>query len=182
MIFRGPSWGPCLSSSQWSLNLNIVSYLEVRQGAVKFYWHIWPQTLNYSCFISFVFVYLRWRGRWEGGSGWGIHVYPWLVHVNVWQKPLQYCKVISLQLKKIKNKKKKNTLIGPSNNSNLDIPHDNSTCIENHPMFSISLKFCNYFYVRGTVLKWHVLQSALACRGHLFHGAGAIFISTFLAA
>ena len=23
-----------------------------------------------------------------------------LIHVNVWQKPLQYCKVISLQLKK----------------------------------------------------------------------------------
>ena len=51
------------------------------------------------------------RGRWEGGSGWGTHVNPWLIHVNVWQKPLQYCKVISLQLikingKKIKKKKK----------------------------------------------------------------------------
>ena len=23
------------------------------------------------------------RGRWEGGSGWGIHVNPWLIHVNV---------------------------------------------------------------------------------------------------
>ena len=22
----------------------------------------------------------------------------WLIHINVWQKPLQYCKVISLQL------------------------------------------------------------------------------------
>ena len=29
----------------------------------------------------------------------GTHVHPWLIHVNVWQKPLQYCKVISLQLK-----------------------------------------------------------------------------------
>ena len=46
---------------------------------------------------------IGWRGRWEGGSGMGIHVYPWLIHVNVWQKPLQYCKVISLQL--IKKKK-----------------------------------------------------------------------------
>ena len=27
------------------------------------------------------------------------HVHPWLIHVNVCQKPLQYCKVISLQLK-----------------------------------------------------------------------------------
>ena len=25
--------------------------------------------------------------------------HPWLIHVNVWQKPLQYCRVISLQLK-----------------------------------------------------------------------------------
>ena len=22
-----------------------------------------------------------------GGSGWGTHVHPWLIHVNVWQKP-----------------------------------------------------------------------------------------------
>ena len=46
------------------------------------------------------------RGRWERGSGWGIHVNPWLIHVNVWQKPLQCCKVISLQLIKINEKKK----------------------------------------------------------------------------
>ena len=45
------------------------------------------------------------RGRWEGGSGWGIHVNPWLIHVSVWQKTLQYCKVISLQLIKINEKK-----------------------------------------------------------------------------
>ena len=25
----------------------------------------------------------RWRGRWERGSGWGTHVNPWLIHVNV---------------------------------------------------------------------------------------------------
>ena len=48
---------------------------------------------------------LKSRGRWEGGLGWGIHVYPRLIHVSVLQKPLQYCKVISIQL--IKKKKKK---------------------------------------------------------------------------
>ena len=48
---------------------------------------------------------IRRRGRWEGGSGWGTHVNPWLIHVNVWQKPIQYCKVISLQLIKINEKK-----------------------------------------------------------------------------
>ena len=54
---------------------------------------------------------IGWRRRWEGGSGWGTHVNPWLIHVNVWQNPLQYCKVFSLQLiKKNKNKKKENLL------------------------------------------------------------------------
>ena len=30
-----------------------------------------------------------WRGRWEGGSGWGTHVNPWLFYSNVWQNSLQ---------------------------------------------------------------------------------------------
>ena len=34
------------------------------------------------------------RGVQDGG-----HVHPWLIHVNVLQKPVQYYKVISLQLK-----------------------------------------------------------------------------------
>ena len=49
---------------------------------------------------------MGWGGKWEGGSRWGIRVNPWLIHVNVWQKPLQYCKVISLQLIKINGGKK----------------------------------------------------------------------------
>ena len=28
----------------------------------------------------------------RGSSGWGTHVHPWLIQVNVWQKPLQYLK------------------------------------------------------------------------------------------
>ena len=43
-------------------------------------------------------------GRWEGGAGWGTHVDPWLIHVNVWQNPLQYYKVINLQLIKVNGK------------------------------------------------------------------------------
>ena len=50
---------------------------------------------------------MGWKGRREGGWRWGTHVNPWLIHVNVWQKPLQYCKVISLQLIKISGKKNK---------------------------------------------------------------------------
>ena len=48
---------------------------------------------------------------WDNAEGWGgegsgrgiqdrgIHVHPWLIHVDVWQKPLRYYKVIILQLK-----------------------------------------------------------------------------------
>ena len=45
------------------------------------------------------------EGGGSGGWGWGIHVTPWLIHVNVWQNPLQCGKVISLQLIKINLKK-----------------------------------------------------------------------------
>ena len=31
---------------------------------------------------------MRWEGRREGDLGWGTHVHPWLIHVNIWQKPL----------------------------------------------------------------------------------------------
>ena len=48
---------------------------------------------------------MGWGGRREVGSGWGTHVNPQLIHVMVWQKPLQYCKIISLQLIKINGKK-----------------------------------------------------------------------------
>ena len=57
---------------------------------------------------------MGWRGRRERGSGWGTHANPWLIHVNVWQKPLQYCKVISLQLIKINEKKKVSLTFVPS--------------------------------------------------------------------
>ena len=47
------------------------------------------------------------------------HVNPWLIHVNVWKKPLQYCKVISLQLIKKKWGKKK-----LSKRYNFSFPHN----------------------------------------------------------
>ena len=50
---------------------------------------------------------MGWGGRREGGSRWGTHVNPWLIHVNIWQKLLQYCKVINLQLIIINEKKEK---------------------------------------------------------------------------
>ena len=59
---------------------------------------------------------MGWGGRREGGSRWGTHADPWLIHVNVWQKPLQYCKVFRLQLIKIKEEKQTNPVyrsVGP---------------------------------------------------------------------
>ena len=41
---------------------------------------------------------MGWGGRWEGASGRGTDVQPWLIHVNIWQKTLQYCKVINLSV------------------------------------------------------------------------------------
>ena len=44
-----------------------------------------------------------WDEEGSVGLGWGFRMgnacNSWLIHMNVWQKPLQYCKVISLQLK-----------------------------------------------------------------------------------
>ena len=36
------------------------------------------------------------EGGGRGGSALGTHVHPWWIQVNVWQIPLQYCKVTSL--------------------------------------------------------------------------------------
>ena len=33
-----------------------------------------------------------WGGSWEGVSGWGTHVHPWRIQVNM-AKPIQCCKV-----------------------------------------------------------------------------------------
>ena len=45
---------------------------------------------------------IGWRGRWEGGSGWGTHVNPWLFNFNVLQN--------SLKKKKKKKRKEKKTI------------------------------------------------------------------------
>ena len=29
---------------------------------------------------------------------WGKHVCPWQIHIDVWQKPSQYCQVIILKI------------------------------------------------------------------------------------
>ena len=40
-----------------------------------------------------------WDGVRERTENEGTHVYLWLMHVDVWQKPTHYCEAIILQLK-----------------------------------------------------------------------------------
>ena len=92
----------------WSLweKVRVVGWFE-RIALNRVYYHMWNRSpVQVQCmrqdaqgWCTGMTLGLRWRGRWEQSSGWGTCVYPWLIHVNVWQKPPQYCKVISLQLK-----------------------------------------------------------------------------------
>ena len=59
------------------------------------------------------------EGGGRGGSWWGIHIHPCLIHVTVWQKPPQYCKVISLQLIKKKTQKEPHHTGSRNQTSNL---------------------------------------------------------------
>ena len=67
--------------------------------AIKLFFTTSPQTLVSE--IQFGTHAQRLEGREVEGEfrTWGTHVYLWPVHVGVWQKPSQYCKVIILQLK-----------------------------------------------------------------------------------
>ena len=76
---------------EWHWNINIIiceidrqSRFDAWAGVLRARALGWPRGIG-------------WGGRWVGDSGWETHVHPWLTPVNVWQKPLQYCKVISLQ-------------------------------------------------------------------------------------
>ena len=43
-----------------------------------------------------------WEEDGSGGQDGRKHVHPWLIHVDAWWKPPQYCKLIIFQLKKKK--------------------------------------------------------------------------------
>ena len=64
------------TASLWSQRM-LESDIVLRAGALG-----WPWGMG-------------WWGMWEGDSGWGIHVRPWLIHVDVWQEPPQDCKVLA---------------------------------------------------------------------------------------
>ena len=44
------------------------------------------------------YAWVGWGGRWEKGFRRDrTYVYLWLIHVDVWQRPTQYCRAIALQ-------------------------------------------------------------------------------------
>ena len=90
---------------------------------------------------------IGWRGRWEGGSAWRIHVNPLLIHFSVWQKPLKYCEVISLQLIKINEKKKKG------------IPIYQYTNIPIYQSGSLLIRVIRRFHLIATLVS-HILMNA----------------------
>ena len=72
------------------------------------YYHMWNRLLAQVWCMKMHSKPVHWdpegwdgegSGTWEAGSGCRTHVHPWLIHVNVWQKPPQYCKITNPQLK-----------------------------------------------------------------------------------
>ena len=103
---------------------------------------------------------MGWGGRWQGGWGWGTHVNPWLIHVNVWQKPLQYCKVISLQLIKIIGKKKKSCILSPGHRCSTQwYKHFLDLQFHTASTLALSDNYCSAFYSRSASLKLNIRRS-----------------------
>ena len=84
---------------------NMETYITICKIYSQWEFAVWPRKLKQGLYINLE--------GWDGeGGGWEIttYVYLWLIHVDVWQKPTQFCKAIILQWKnKIKNKVKKNS-------------------------------------------------------------------------
>ena len=50
-------------------------------------------------------LWVGWRGKWGRVQNGGTNVYLWLIHVDAWKKPSQYCKIIMIQLNDLIKKK-----------------------------------------------------------------------------
>ena len=59
-----------------------------------------------------------WGGRWKGGSGWGTHIHPWLIHANLWQNQYSIVKENKVKIKiKKKNKEVEKAGVGSGSKS-----------------------------------------------------------------
>ena len=79
-----------------------------------------------------------WGGGWEGHKTEGINIYLWLIHAVVWQKPMQHCKAIILQLKKIDGYISKDLSLGSSSWPSLIFLAKNPTLDTNPQSLALS--------------------------------------------
>ena len=49
---------------------------------------------------------MTWGGRWDGGSGLGTHVHPWLIDVDVWQNQYSIIKQNKVKKKREREREK----------------------------------------------------------------------------
>ena len=84
-----------------------------------------------------------------GGIGKRNHVNPWLIHVNVWQKPLQDFKVITFHLIKINEKKKKCIL---KNEVKIQIKRRTRSDLDHRGSDLLQVKFPQFCFKNSTDL------------------------------
>ena len=119
------SMGKCLfkSSAHFFLNGLFVSSIELHEllvyfgnkSLVSFIWNYFLPFSGSKCKIDSKWKFAVWhRGlnqvlcdHLQGWGAVGIHVYIhlWLIHIDRWQKTIQYCKAIILWFYKQRNKK-----------------------------------------------------------------------------
>ena len=116
----------------------------------------------------------------EQGLGWGRHVNPWMIDVNVWQKPLQYCKVISLQLIKINEKKKRNQVFSITG-ACLKITSTMATWMSEPQLFHLRFKCTPLFngQSRYTMHVWWATKQATLVKKVWVNHAHARMISPY---
>jgi len=63
----------------YHLEASTLQSFHIQSGSLSF------QIFHITVILVVILGKLKFPGRWEGGSGWGTHVYPWWIHVDVWQ-------------------------------------------------------------------------------------------------
>ena len=100
-MFWGNNFLICIWFLFWYFSISPSGFTEVRLTNKKLYIFRLLNLMFYICIHHEIITTVKlintpitshsytWGGRWEGGSGWGTHVNPWLFHFNVWQNPRQ---------------------------------------------------------------------------------------------
>ena len=90
LCWRRQGWGG-MREQHWDMYITICKMDE------HWKFNSWSRTLKASALGQP--RRMGWGGKWERVQDGRTYVHPWLIHISVWQKLPQYCKVISLQLK-----------------------------------------------------------------------------------